>query len=400
MSIPPARTVWVVMLLLLAVAGYARPVGAQGNLELGPFRILPSFELALEYDDNILLTPDDEIDDLIWTISPGVVIELPSRRYAIRLGYRADILRYMDNDNLDTVHHNALADVRVNFAGGLGLRLSDRFLITDDFAGFPVPELTERVERYENTLDVGADYTLRERFTLDVGYQWFLVDYQDDPEFDQFDREDHTVAGILFYRFQPKTSVLGEFDYNLVRYDSPAVAADRDSDAWRFKLGLKGDLTAKTTATIKIGWEFRDYDNPGREDWDGLIAEGEITWKYREPSEVRLYGGRANVESLFEGSNYYISSYGGVEVRHFLRERLILRVRALGGVNDYPDEVTVGTKTAERSDTFFEAGASLRYQIRKWLAVELGYSFLLLDSNFDEFDYEANRVKGSVILTY
>jgi polysaccharide biosynthesis protein VpsM len=400
MSTPPARTVWLVMLLLLAVAGYARPVAAQGNLELGPFRILPSLELALEYDDNILLTPEDEIDDLIWTISPGVVIELPSSRYAIRLGYRADILRYMDNTDLDTVHHSALFDVRVNFPGGLGLRLSDRFLITDDFAGFAVPELTERVERYENTLDVGADYTLRERFTLDVGYRWFLVDYQDEPEFDQFDREDHTIAGILFYRFMPKTSVLGEVDYNLVRYDIPAVAADRDSDAWRFKLGLKGDLTAKTTATIKIGWEWRDYDNPGREDWDGLVAEGEITWKYREPSEVRLYGGRANVESLDDPFDYYISSYAGVEVRHFLRERLILRVRALGGVNDYPDEETVGTQTAERNDTFFEAGASLRYQIRKWLAVEVGYSFLILDSNFDQFDYQANRVKGSVILTY
>jgi hypothetical protein len=388
------------MTLLLAVAGFARPAAAQGNLELGPFRLLPSLEVGLEYDDNILLTPTDEIDDLIWTLSPGIVIELPSRRYAVRFGYRADVLRYMDNTELDTVHHNALADARVNFAGGLGLRLSDRFLITDDFAGFPVPELTERVERYENTLDVGADYTLRERFTLDVGYRWFLVDYQDDPEFDQFDREDHTIAGILFYRFMPKTSVLGEFDYNLVRYDVPAVAADRDSDAWRFKLGLKGDLTAKTTAVIKLGWEWRDYDNPGREDWDGLIAEGEIIWKYREPSEVRLYGGRANVESLFEGNNYYITNYAGAEVRHFLRERLILRVRALGGVNDYPEDVTVGAKSAERSDTFFEAGASLRYQIRKWVAVELGYEFLLLDSNFDEFDYEANRVKASVILTY
>jgi hypothetical protein len=400
MPIRRAAVVWAVVAVLLAVAGGTRPAAAQGNIELGPFRLLPSLELALEYDDNVLLTPNNEIDDFIWIISPGVAIELPSRRYAVRLGYRADILRYMDNTDLDTVHHNAQVDARVNFPGGLGFRLSDRFLITDDFAGFPVPELTQRVDRWENTLDVGGDYTLRERFTLDIGYRWFLVDYQDDPSFDQFDREDHTIAGILFYRFLPKTSVLGEFDYNLVRYDIPAVAADRDSDAWRFKLGLKGDLTAKTTALIKIGWEWRDYDNTGREDWDGLVAEGEIIWKYREPSEVRLYGGRANVESLDDPFNYYITNYAGIEVRHFLRERLILRVRALGGVNDYPEDVTIGAQSAERSDTFFEAGASLRYQIRKWLAVELAYAFLLLDSNFDEFDYQANRVKASVILTY
>lgn len=394
-----APAVWA-GLALLAIVGLAGPAAAQGNIELGPFRILPSLELALEYDDNILLTPNNEIDDFIWTISPGVIIELPSRRYAIRLGYRADILRYMDNDALDTVHHNVLADARVNFPGGLGLRLSDRFLITDDFAGFPVPELTQRVERYENTLDVGGDYTLRERYTIDVGYRWFLVDYRDDPEFDQFDRQDHIVAGTLFYRVLPKTSVLGEVNYEWIRYDQPAVALDRDSDGWRFKVGVKGDLTAKTTVLLKLGWEFKDYENPGRKDWDGVIAEAEVIWKYREPSEVRLYGGRANVESLFEGNNFYVTSYGGAEVRHFLRERLILRVRGLGGVNEYPEDVTVGTKSAERTDTFFEAGVSLKYQIRKWLAVELGYAFLLLDSNFDQFDYQANRVKASVILTY
>jgi hypothetical protein len=385
-------------LVALATLGVAGSAAAQGNLELGPFRILPSLELALEYDDNILLTRNDEIDDFIWTISPGVVIELPARKYAVRLGYRADILRYMENDELDTVHHNLLADARVNFAAGLGLRLTDRFLITDEFAGFPVPELTQRVDRTENTLDVGGDWTVRERYTFDVGYRWFLVDYED--SFNEFDRQDHTVAGTFFYRVFPKTSVLGEVNYNWIRYEEPAVALDRDSDAWRFKVGVKGDLTAKTTAIIKVGWEWRDYENAAREDWDGLIAEGEIIWKYREPSELRLFGGRANVESLFEGNNYYVTSYGGAEVRHFLRERLILRVRALGGVNEYPEDVTVGTKSAERSDTFFEAGVTLRYQIRRWIAVELGYAFLLLDSNFDEFDYEANRIKASVILTY
>jgi hypothetical protein len=386
-------------LTLLVVLGLTGPAAAQG-IALGPFRLLPSFELALEYDDNILLTPNDEIDDFIWHIMPGITIELPSRRYAIRLGYQADILRYMDNTDLDTVHHQLLADARVNFLFGLGLRLSDRFLITDEFAGFPVPELTERVERWENTLDAGAEYVIRERFTLDGNFRWFMVDYRDDPDFDQFDRDDYTFTGTLFYRVLPKTSVLGEFEYVMVRYDIASIAADRDSDAWRFKVGVKGDFTAKTSALIKIGWEWRDYESAGEEDWDGLIAEGNIVWKYREPSEVRLYGGRANVESTFAGDNYYISNYAGVEVRHFLRERLILRVNVMGGVNNYPDETTVGTETAKRSDVFFEVGASLRYQMRRWLAFELGYNYLSLDSNFNEFDYQDNRIRASVLLSY
>jgi polysaccharide biosynthesis protein VpsM len=387
---------WVGLALLVTLA-WADSASAQG-LALGPFRLLPSLEFSVEYDDNILLTKTDKLDDIIFHIIPGITLELPSRKYAIRLGYQADILRYADNTDLDTVHHQALADARVNFNFGLGLRLTDRFLITDDFAGFPVPELTERVERWENTLDVGADYTVRERYTFDINYRWFMVDYKDDPDFNQFDRDDHTIAGTFFYRILPKTSILGEIDYNIVRYDEPAVAADRDSDAWRFLVGIKGDLTAKTSVQLRIGWEWRDYDN--RQDWDGLVAEGHIIWKYREPSEIRLFGGRANVESLFEGTNYYVSTYGGLEVRHFLSERVILRARALGGVNEYPEDPTLGVGSADRTDHFIEAGASVKYQMRRWLAFELGYNFLWLNSNFDEFDYTDNRVKASVIFSY
>ena len=87
-------------------------------------------------------------------------------------------------------------------------------------------------------------------------------------------------------------------------------------------------------------------------------------------------------------------------MRHFLSERLILRVRGLGGLNEYPEDITVGTTTGEREDTFFEAGVALKYQMRRWMAFELGYNFLNLDSNFDEFDYTDNRIKASILLSY
>jgi hypothetical protein len=44
--------------------------------------------------------------------------------------------------------------------------------------------LTQLVDRVGKPLDAGADYTVRERYTFDVNYRWFMVDYKDDPEFD------------------------------------------------------------------------------------------------------------------------------------------------------------------------------------------------------------------------
>ena len=61
--------------------------------------------------------------------------------------------------------------------------------------------MTQREERWENTLDAGVDYSVCERYTLDVNFRWFMVDGdKEDPSFDQFDRDDYTIAGTLFYR--------------------------------------------------------------------------------------------------------------------------------------------------------------------------------------------------------
>jgi hypothetical protein len=383
--------------MLLAIPSLAR---AQGNIEFGPFRLLTQLDLSGEYNDNILLAPRDEKRDFIWTISPGVTIELPGRRLALRLGYRADVIRYTDHDTLDTVDHTVQASAAYTSPAGLKFSLTDEFKHRQGFAGFPVPELTTRVESNENTLRAEGEYQFADRWSAGAHYNWFLVDYTSGPTFDELDRQDHTIGATLFYRVLPKTSVLGEYEYQIIRYDLARVADDRDSEAHFFKVGVRGDLTAKTSATIKVGYEIKDYDNPARKDFDGLVVEGEIIWKYRDPSQLRLYGGRANIESTFEENNFYVANYGGVELRHYLTSVLILTARGLVGTNDYPTVVTIGDETKKRSDTFYEFGLSLRYQIRRWLALEMAYQFLQRDSNFRDFDYTNNRVIGTVHLTY
>jgi hypothetical protein len=380
--------------------GFPALARSQGNLRAGPFRILPSLDLAGEYNDNILLAPRDELHDFIWTIGPGIAIELPGRRSAFRLGYRADVLRYTDHTELDTVEHTVQADARYDFPWGLNLHATDEFKHTQDFPGFPVPELTQIVDRNENTLRAGGEYTLGRRFSIGLDYNFYWVEYDAGPTFDVLDREDHTIGITGYYRIFPKTSVLAEYDYQLIRYALASVARDRDSDANFFKVGVKGDLTAKTSATVKVGAEFKDYDNPARPDFDGFVAEGEIVYKYRDPSQLRIYGGRANVESTFQDNNYFTASYGGIEVQHYVTSVLILRLSGLVGVNDYPTATTVGTETKERSDDFYQLGAGVRYFVRRWMSVDLDYQYLARNSNFSDFDYTNNRVTATLRLTY
>lgn len=379
------------------LVGFTGPVWSQEGIRVGDFRVHPNLALSTEWNDNIDLAPRDEIEDFLYVISPGISVELPGRRYTFRLGYRADILRYREQDQLNETHHTVQADAKAAFPGGLTLVASDQFKRTSEFAGFPVPELTQRVDRNENALKVGAEYAIQERISVGLDYNFLWVDYLP-RDFDDLDRQEHLAGVILYYRIRPRASILGEYDYQAIRYHLDDVARDRDSDANKFKVGIKGDVTAKTTLLAKVGWESRDYKNPSREDFDGLIVELEALYTYREPSQLRLFGGRGAIESLFSEPNFYVATYGGVEVRHQLRPRWLVTIKGLTGVNDYPE--AVASETKERSDRFYDVSLALRYQIQQWLGVELGYAYLVRNSNFADSDYTNNRVKGSILVTF
>ena len=263
-------------LMLLVIMGFADFAGAQG-LELGPFRILPSLELSLEYDDNILLTPEDEIDDFIFHIMPGILIELPVEevRHPARVpggrpslrgkhrpghhpsrlaGQRARELQFRAGSSSHRSLHHHRRLLRIAGAGA-------------DAAGGAVGEHPRR----RNGLHRARAPT---RSTSAIAGSWWTT--RTIRELNQFDRDDHTVAGTLFYRLFSKRRSSGKstttWSGTTFRRLRPRIS---DSDAWRFKLGIKGDITAKTTVLVKIGWEWRDYENRLREDWDGLIAEGQ-----------------------------------------------------------------------------------------------------------------------------
>ena len=307
-------------LVLLAIMGSPIRRSAQG-LELGPFRILPSLEFAIEYDDNILLTQTDELDDFIFHIIPGI-------RSSCRPG------------NTPSVSATRLTSCATRktptWTPSTTRRSPTRASISISAWGSGSPTgssspMISRASRCRSsrsgwsggrTRSTSARTTpCASAYTLDVNYRWFMVDYKDDPDVEQFDRDDHTIAGTFFYRVLPKTSILGEVDYNIVRYDMPAVAADPRLRRLALSRGREGRHDRQDVGPPQDRLGMAGLRERFREDWDGFIAEGNVIWKYREPSEVRLFGGRANVESLFEGPNYYVSSYGGAEVRHFLSER-------------------------------------------------------------------------------
>ena len=115
----------VVISALLVVFTCPGPAWSQEGIRVGDFRVHPNLDLSSEWNDNINLAPRDKTEDFLYVISPGISVELPGRRYALRLGYRADVLRYREQDQLNETHHSVVGDAKATFPGGLTLLASD-----------------------------------------------------------------------------------------------------------------------------------------------------------------------------------------------------------------------------------------------------------------------------------
>jgi hypothetical protein len=395
-------------LLGLLVAGVLLVPGlasGQAALEWGPFRLVPTLQVTGTFTDNVVLAPPDEAEsDFITTIGVGLALKLRGTNYGGNLGVRADLVRYAENTQFDTTRYTVFADGRwETLYRRLNLTLSEEFKRTDEFVGGPVPEFTELVEHYENTLEFGAEYRVAEAWSVGVGYRFYLLDYID-SSFDDLNYISHTLHVAVYYRIFPKTALLGRYDYQWIRYDQDPI---RDSDSHIGWIGLRGDLTGKTSAEIRVGAQSQDFSDGSSETY--WVAHASVVWKYRDPSYVRVFVERSNPQSTFfqivDGTvldNTYLATYGGIEVAHRWTPQIAVKLFGLVGTNDYPDETLVAQEggTVKRLDWIYAAGVGVRYDFRRWLALELAYALRIRDSNISDFDYTENRVIASIVFTY
>ena len=124
---------------LLVTAGFAPSPAAAVDLNaiwpdlgLPGFKISPFISERVEYESNVFQAPSRSQDDVIFKTIPGFVLELPLGRHKIDLGFRAEILRYVDLENQDTEHYFVLGNLLLDFPGGLKFGLKEDFAREDE----------------------------------------------------------------------------------------------------------------------------------------------------------------------------------------------------------------------------------------------------------------------------
>ena len=86
------------------------------DLGLPGFKITPFLAERVEYETNLFQTASHAKDSTVFKTIPGFTLELPFGRHRLDLGFRTEILRYVDLGSQNTENYFVLANARASIS--------------------------------------------------------------------------------------------------------------------------------------------------------------------------------------------------------------------------------------------------------------------------------------------
>jgi hypothetical protein len=388
------RVVWTLLLCLLTLPLAWTPAMA---FDLGQWvpglKVSPFLSERVDYESNVFQVPSHSKDDLIFKTIPGFLADYTFGTHSLSAGYRAEILKYLDLTNQDTVHHVAVGQLRLDFPRTL-LTLRDDFTRTSDPPG---TELTGRILSNTNVLKPEGEYRITPSFSTGLNYSWTRVRFDDRAIGTLIDRDEHLVGASVFWKFVPKGDLFLNYSYG---WSSFVDSSDRDFTSHNVSIGLRGDITAKLSSSFRVGYTRGGPVHGNQASFTGLALGGDYVYKPTERLTLTLSTQRARQESTFGTTVFYVTNSGMLSAQYQVLPKVTLSARVGGGLNDYSRKETADGRTDFRHDSFILAGAQAEYEIQPWLRMGLEYLRTSRDSNFPSFRFVDDRITARVTVQF
>ena len=353
----------------------------------------PTLGFEHGHDDNLFATDKKRKTTDYTVVEPSFKLSLDRAKSAHELKYRLKSYNFHSAKDSSYINHH--------FTGKTGYEFNARNRLVLN-AGYHKMESTSSdtgliaSRKYKNdqwnTKNIGGVYTFGARTArtqVELGADYSELRYDDRRN--KGSERDATAGRITgYYAIAPKTRVLLEGRYTDYDYKNNSI---RDSKNKALLAGVTWDATAKTTGTIKVGREKKDYDRGSNKSTN--MWEAGIDWSPRTYSTFSLKTRRGydegNIYSAFDpdlelDSEHVTSSIRTLDTslgwKHYWTERLYSNASYRRIDRDY--------QNTYRKDEIDQYGIALTYELRRWLDVGVGYTYRENDSNMAGRDYKRN----------
>jgi hypothetical protein len=348
------------------------------NLKLGPTEMRFGTSVGLEYNDNVLLTPHDQLEDFIF--HPGVTAQIlfqMTEKNALNLNLGMGYSAYVFHPELNRIFISPGSELSFDvYAGDLWLNLHDRFSITENSYQDPTITGTGNYSRLENALGLAASWELN-KLILRSGYDH--VNYVAlSGSNGQPDGHSELISSSAGFKLKPGMIAGLELGAGLVRYMG-ANPFFSDAKQWNAGLFFNTQLSQYIHCRGSLG--YTEYLPETGSDSDDVYVQLEIDHKANEFIDYTLTGGRS-ISFAFYG--------GSVDLTHarLITNWNIVRKVAISTSLNYEHGSQVGSN-GEIFDRY-GVGITLSRSITSRLTAALADQFYWRSSNFAGREYDNN----------
>ena len=286
---------------------------------------------------------------------------IPSTRYL--LGVQRARAVYYRNVFEPSVGYQMNSDSRLDVAYRNNLYENQNPLFEDSQENFINPVLTHW-------------FNVRNGIILNYGFT--LGEFERSPDFNA-----HRASGRYIYRFNPRTSIFGEYVYETRNFGEPGI----DYEVHNPSIGLEHAFSANLSGHVQGGYFWQNAK--GRSSVTGATYEAGLAKTGERTTYSFLFQG-GYTQDFFTAENLGFTKYNRVTgtLTYRLRERMTGTVSGTLERDEYP--------ATDRKDWGWLVSGGLSYEPFRWLVLSLNYYHQENNSNFQDFQYMENRIMLTV----
>ena len=362
-------------------------------LNWGVLNARPHADLKAYYDSNLTLSPNQEQEDFVWQISPGVLFGVGQFRGEkanyVTLDYTMTGSIYTKYSEYNSLDH----DVGLR-AGWKTAKFTAGVLQSFTTSHGKQVELGEFVDQEVLLTELRTRYDVSEKTFAELNGRQSLVASEtvvrNGPDDELSDVNEWAVEAWFNYKFSEKVSIgagptIGWRDIhdNL----EPNAVDEIDSPNQTFEqLLVKGTyyLSDKLAFNGATGLQFSQFQGDD-EEGPNLVLELGGTWKALQNTQVSLNAYRRDQVSYSVVSENYFSTGFRLAVQHQFLEKYFINVQ--GGYENYDFYGTADFAETDRNDDYFWLSPVLGFQLDERTLVGVFYQFRDRESDDSAFDF-------------